>query len=314
MDTRLDHLTLRDLRLLATLLDTRSLARTAEALGLSQPAASRIVAKLRRVLGDPLLVRTTAGGALTPRGYTLIAEVAAAMAAVERVFTADRFDPLTTTKAIRIAATDYGASVVAAPLAAHLAVTAPGMTLEIVGYSSETFETLASGALDLALYADAALPPDFHALDLFEETYACVVRASHPALVGTEDEPMSEALVRLLDYPRAAMLYPDGHRLRGDDVLADLASDGLPPVSFATPFFLSAGPAIARSDMSLCLPARAARLLAETHSLYVIPLGGDRGFPYRLVWHERTHGDACQQWVRTVIGDLTSPGCNAQRR
>lgn len=154
-NSQLDHLTLRHLRLLSIWLETLSVTRTAEMFELSQPATSRIIAKLRRVLADPLVVRTPLGAAATPRALLLIPEIDATLRAVERTFAPLVFDPLDATSRIKIAATDYGATFAVAPFAAHLSTTAPRIRLETSGFTSDTFSALASGSVDMALYADA---------------------------------------------------------------------------------------------------------------------------------------------------------------
>ena len=89
-DGGLGSLDLRALHLLGSILETRSVTRTAEAFGLSQPAASRALEQLRRALGDRLVVRGSAGGSLTPRAQALVPLVKEAIEAVGRVFAAFR--------------------------------------------------------------------------------------------------------------------------------------------------------------------------------------------------------------------------------
>ncbi len=161
-DGGLDALDLRALRLLGSILETRSVTRTAEAFGLSQPAASRALEQLRRALGDRLVVRVSTGGALTPRAQALVPLVRDAIEAVGRVFAPQAFDPATAEALVRVATTDYGAAVVLAPLAGHLAQAAPGLCIEAVPWSVETLDGLEQGRLSFALYADSDLPNDFH--------------------------------------------------------------------------------------------------------------------------------------------------------
>jgi DNA-binding transcriptional LysR family regulator len=124
-DPRLDALDLGSLRLLGLLLETLSVTRSAERLGVSQPTASRGLARLRAALGDELLVRARGGYALTPRAERLRPLVADASAALERVFAPARFDPGTSAVRFRVAANDHGALTVLAPALARLGHRAP---------------------------------------------------------------------------------------------------------------------------------------------------------------------------------------------
>ena len=304
-DARLDHLDLRDLRLLAALIETRSVTRTAERFGLSQPAASRALDRLRRALGDRIVVRSGTGGVLTPRGQAIARQIGPLFGEVLRLFEPDAFDPRRARSIIRLAATDYGATVVAGPLAAHLLSAAPGLQLVVGGFTAETFEQLAQGAADLALYADADIPPDFHAEDLFHETYSCLVRDGHPALAAERD---AEHLIeRLADAPRAISLFPDGRRLLPDDVLGDVLGGPAAQISFATPYFFSGAAAVAKSDMIMCLPTRAATVMARAYGLRAVPLPADAGFTYRVIWHDRCHQDRQHAWMRAALREVCTP-------
>lgn len=301
-DARLDDLDLRDLRMLSFLIETRSVTRTAERLGLSQPAASRALEKLRRALDDRIIVRSGSEGVLTPRGRAISEQLPAVLGGLNLLFEPDAFDPSSVRSVVPIAATDYGATVVIGPLAAHLSTVAPGLSLDVTEFDSRTFDKLAMGSLDLALYADRDTPADFGSADLFRETYACLARPDHPAFAASVGDALLE---RLADAPRAVMLFPDGRRRLSDDVLTDLL--GKPPrqISFQTPYFFSAPSAVAASDMVMCLPARAANLLARIHGLSVVPLPDGIGFTYRLVWHKRCQNSRQHRWLRETLVELS---------
>ena len=297
--TVLDRIDYRDLRMLATLLETRSVTRTAERLGLSQPATSRALDKLRRQFGDRLVVRTSKGGALTPRGQALVSSVIRALSAIQNVFSAAHFDPASANGIIRIATTDYGAAVVVAPLSAHLSMAAPGLSTHIRQFGTDTFDRLADGYLDLALYADAEIPPDFRATDLFHETFSCLLRKNHPALEEGQNDEKS-LLRRLAHYPRVAMLYPEGPFVLEEDMLSDLVGTER-SITLATPYFFSAPAAISQSDMSLFVPSRVAALMSSAHDLHIFRLKMKTGFTYRLLWHERVDRDQQHLWLREVV-------------
>ena len=302
-DGGLGALDLRALRLLGSFLETRSVTRTAEAFGLSQPAASRALEQLRRALGDRLVVRVSTGGSLTPRAQALVPLVKDAVEAIGRVFAPPTFDPTTAEAVVRVATTDYGAAVVLAPLAGHLARTAPGVCIDVVSWSADTLASLEQGLLSFALYADADLPNDFHKRDLFQEGYSCVLRSGHPALAQLQAGGSTPADV-LSGYARIAMVFPDGRRTLVDDVLSRLKATPDTKATFRSPYFLSSPLALVHSDMIICVPSRAARLLARMGGLACIALPEAAGFTYRLVWHERSHMDPLHVWMRKLLSRL----------
>lgn len=252
-NTQLDRLDLKALRMLAALLDTASITVSGEQLGLSQPAASRVVARLRKVFNDPLLVRNTKGYVLTASAEELRPLVGEVLAALGRMADGVDFEPTTARRTFRIAATDYGSVTVIGPLAAKVAHAAPGVCLDVVPYGTNTFAELESGALDFALDGDIeGLPADFHYRELFHDDYACLLRREHPCLKGEGD-----LLARLATAPQAITMYPEGVRMLPDEVLNGL---GVTPkvTSLRTPYFMSTPWIIAESDLVLCVPRRAA--------------------------------------------------------
>lgn len=295
VNARLGQIDLNTLRLLNALLETASVTRSGEALGLSQPSASRAVERLRAALGDPLLARTSKGYALTARAVALRPLVADALAAFGRVFQEEDFDPATARRTLRVAATDYGCVTVVSRLAAQVVQQAPGICLEVVPFGPNTFADLESGSVDCAVDAEGDLPPDFHYRELFRDDYACLVREGHPCL-----SRKGSILRHIAAAPQAIMMYPEGTRMLADDVLRELGASPA-ATSLRTPYFMSIPWLIADTDLVICLPRRAAERLAGLGGLKVLPLPKSPGFSYRLIWHHRVHRDPGIQWVRSLV-------------
>lgn len=290
------HLDVRALRFLSAVLERRSVTAAGRMLGLSQPAASRLLAQLRRALGDdPLLVRAGRGFVLTPRAADLLPLLDEVLTATDRLFQPDRFDPATTTRTFRVATTDYGSAVVLTGLVADLDAVAPGLSLDVQAWTSTTLEDLEQGRLDLALYIDLPLPAGFKHLDLFEEQHACIVRRDHPVLAHRRDDGSIDP-IRLAALPRVISLYPDLTEIAADDPLADFglaASLG----EVRTPYLLSAPLLVSRSDRLLCTTQRLAELMASMIAVEVILFPEGERFIYRAIWHERTDGEAGHLWL-----------------
>ena len=299
-NTNANHLDLNLLTALDALLDTASVTQMGERLGLSQPAASRVMAKLRRALADPLLVRTTKGYVLTPGALALAEGTRQALDLACRVFDARTFDAAASRRRFRMATTDYGSLTVVQGLLQRMALQAPHAGLDLQPWSPDTLGDLERGALDLALYADDPLQGDVHTRDLFRETYAVLLWRKHPLLQGLP----AQAALRLRDlaqYPQLSASYPQGQRLAVDDALARMGQSGHHHRA-SLPYFLAAPWLLKGSDSVMLCPRRAAQALAEHPDMAWRPLNRHEcDFSYRMVWHERAHRDAGLVWLRQML-------------
>lgn len=297
----LAELDLNLLKLLDALLDARGVTLAAEQLGISQPAASRALARLRKVLGDPLLVRSQGRYLLTPRAEQLRHDVVLALRALDQVFAPARFDPATTTRRFRIAATDYGCLAVLNHAAPVLLRTAPAARLDVLPWGESTLDALADADIDLALYADDPLPAAYSYRRLFTETFTCLYRRGHPIGQRARVGSTAARLKALGSYPQAVIAYPAGRITQYDDLFDQL---DLPHerIALSVPYFLAAPWIIADSDLVLVVPTRVAVCLASLAELDSVPFPSrTASFEYRMVWHERMHRDPAHHWLRKVI-------------
>ncbi len=167
---------------LEALLRRRSVTQAAADVGLSQPAMSRALARLRDLHGDPLLVRTAHGYGLTPRAVAIQAQLAPAMRLLRDVFHPPSFDPATARRTIRLAAADVQTVLLVPPLMARLAREAPGLDLRIEPYGPDLMVRLESGALDFSFaLATTPLPPGIGADPIGRDRLVLVMRRDHPA-------------------------------------------------------------------------------------------------------------------------------------
>ena len=285
---------------LRALLDTSSVTRTAARLEMSQPAVSRALARLRAILGDRLLVKGGAGMLPTARAEALAGPLASVLAGIEAIVDAPpAFDPATATRVFRVATTDYGATAILPGLAAAFFAQAPHAALEIEPFSSDVFRRLAEGALDLALYSDDPAPGSLRARELFVDDYACLVRGGHPMLAefaASGAMPMPQ----FLRWPHVLVSVFGG---RAGVVDEALARRGLHRrIGLWLPYFATAAMVAASSDLILTLPSRiAARFAPLTGARLLRPPVELESFGYRVIWHERAHGDPATAWLRRLI-------------
>lgn len=288
------------MRFLDALIRTQSVTLSGERLGLSQPAASRTMSKLRVTLNDPLLVRTRRGYVLTSLAQSLTIPVSKALTAAGEVFSSANFDPATSTRTYRIATTDYGAHVVLPEMASVLENVSPNVHLLSSAWESDTLNDLETGNVDLALYADDPIPGDFHFIDIFRETYVLIVKIGHPILDESINS-FSQFLSQVSRYKHVVARYPNSHIDTGDDVLVRLGANMLRP-QISLPYFGVAPMIVAESNLVMAVPSRLAKRYAGYGQIEIIPIPTNQeDFSYRLIWHERVHRDPGVQWLRRSI-------------
>src|SRR6266436_5892969 len=146
------HLERVDLNLLpplAALLEEQHVTRAAERSGLSQPAMSRALARLRLLLDDQLLVRDGSGYVLTPRAERIERQLAGLMPQLETLFAAELFDPATAEEHYRLAATDYSLLLFLHQVAREVNKLSPHSVLRIESPRGAVFDDVLHGRLDL---------------------------------------------------------------------------------------------------------------------------------------------------------------------
>jgi DNA-binding transcriptional LysR family regulator len=296
---------LNNLPFLAAVIEYGSITRAGVALGLSQPAASRIMAQLRKQIGDPLLVRTRQGYQLTDYARTLSPSVQSAMCLTQDVFKAKEFVPETDIRSLQLATTDYGILTVMLGVDQKIRSQAPRLSVNCQSWSADTLSQLEQGHIDMALFDDGELPLDFHRQFLFKETYHLVCRSGHPL---TSQPNLEAILTHVCGYPRVTVSYPTGQFFAYDDVLKR-AGVGEPPAHMSMPYFQSALWLLPNSDAVMAVPSRIYELFKQQLNLIGWPLQDlKEDFDYYLIWHHRSQSDPFHAWFRQQIKTLALGG------
>ncbi|WP_286758246.1 LysR family transcriptional regulator [Ralstonia sp. RL] len=286
-----------DLNLLVTLdvlLTELNVTRAAQRLNFSQPSVSVHLAKLREILGDPLLLPGPRGMRPTARAVALREPLRQALEALEQaVAPASPFDPAQASNTWRVAATDYGESTIVLPALNALRASAPGTRLAVLELVPPRIEKQAEqGDIDLAFHTTDGAPPGLRRRALFTERYVLVGRAGHPRLKRRPTLAQFCALDHVI-------VSPDGGGFSGvtDDVLQ--AAGAARRVVLSVPHFLFVMTAVAGSDLVAMLPERLGR---GASALQVVePPVEVPGYEMSMLWHERVHRDPAHQWLRDAI-------------
>lgn len=239
--TNLNGLDLNLLPPLEALLRLRNVTLAAREAGMSQPAMSRALGRLRHVFKDPLLVRGRKGLMLTPRAIEVAAILGPTLQRVQHVFADPQFDPAKAQRQIRIAASDVHNALILPHLIALLVREAPGLDIVCEPYGPNLVEQMFAGTLDFAFALDSTpLPTGAHSVPLARDELTLVMRHDHP-LAGHD--------WTVQDYGRVPHvligLLNDGV----SEMDAWLAAEGVSRTSiWSSPHFLAALATVAQTD------------------------------------------------------------------
>jgi DNA-binding transcriptional LysR family regulator len=283
---------------LDALLAERHVTRAASRLGITQSAASHALARLRDLLGDPVLVRGPKGTMLpTPRAEALAPAIHRILSDLSAVLRGDAaFDPATARRTFRIGTSDYVQVVLLPALMRHLAKTAPGIDLWIHTLGDHGDEELMAGTVDvlIGLPRGTARPAGAYEKLLFDESFTCVVRKRHP---------LADSKLTLARFCAASHMLVAPRGTSGsivDDALVAIGRSRR--IALALPQFMVAPYMIANTDLIATLPTRVAMTFAEMMDLVAMaPPVQLPKFEMVLAWHERDQHDLPHKWLREQI-------------
>jgi DNA-binding transcriptional LysR family regulator len=287
----------RDLSLLLTidaLLQEGNVTLAAKRLGLSTPAASHALARIRERLDDPILVRAGRRMVLTPRAEQLRPQVRSLVEEATRVLSAAvPFSPRDLERTFTIFTTDHVLLVLGPTVDRILREEAPDVSLRFLPSLMEDWIPLRDGVADLSVCILGHFPPEFRTRQLFTDRFVCVVREDHPR-VGrrlTLDEYLA------LDH---IVVSPLGLPSRVDSLLSERGHERR--IRRIVPFFISALLLAATTDYILTVSDRAAMAMAKTLRLRMVqpplPLSS---YALHLLWHPRLENEPANRWLREVF-------------
>ena len=276
-----------------------NLTRAANKLGMSQPAMSNALARLRETLDDPLFVRTARGMESTPRARLMAEPIRQALDLMQNSLRLDSaFDFASSSRTFTVAVEDYGEAVVMPRFMEWLNRVAPGVRVRIrPELGNALLAEMKRGAIDMAMEYHRSHDDDFKVQPLMEETLVSMVRQDHP-LVGDS--------LSLGQYASLAHVVIEPRSPRGPIVDRELKKRGLSrEIALQVPHFLSM-PLIVRTTDYICtLPLRMARVYAEHFRLKVLKPPIDfPSIPIYLVWSKSLDADPGHRWFRNSFHDL----------
>ena len=293
-----------DLNLLpifVALMEERSVTRAALRLGITQPALSNALARLRVTMRDPLFVRERYGIRPTQMAEELAPVIAAALARLDDAILGQQdFDPADATRLFTIAPNSYVEFVLAPAIVARLRETAPGIKLRLTPFGNDLTETgVMSGDTAMVLGRIVDPPDNLVVQHLMDEGLACVVRADHPEVGAAISREQYERL-------KHVNVLPPGRMRAG--LFQALDQRGLRrEVVVSVTHFLAVPEMVAATDYCATLPMLICRHLERDTRLKVLPAPVDLGtFPVQMGWHVRYRQDPAHRWLRGLIAELAT--------
>jgi DNA-binding transcriptional LysR family regulator len=295
----LSDIDLNQLVLFRHLMTERRVSKVAEKLGLTQPAVSNTLAKLRRQFNDELFVRTPAGMVPTPFAEQLAGPVAQALALIHAGLNPQgSFEASREQRALTIGMTDIGEIVFLPALVERLRREAPGVALSTVRISADSLrEDMESGRVDLAIGPLPQLKAGFFQRRLFEQRYVCLFRKGHP---------LDRRRLSLADFRAAEHLVIVSAGTGHAQVEERLRRQGVQrTVRLTIPHFVSVGHLLQRSDLVATVTERLAESLAAPFGLSWRPHPVDLPpVAINVFWHAKVHRSPAHQWLRGVVFEL----------
>jgi DNA-binding transcriptional LysR family regulator len=291
-----------DLNLLVVfnqLLVERGVSKVANNLGLSQPAVSNALARLRKVTGDNLFLRTTKGMEPTPFAQQLAEPIAYALGLIHSaVNQRTSFDPATVKRSFKVGMTDIGEIYFLPKLMEELARVSPGVTMSTVRNTAVNLrDEMEAGHIDLAIGLLPQLKAGFFQRRLFRQRYVCMFRKGHT---------LDKRKVSLSEFSSAhhVVVVSEGTGHGKVDELLERGGVGR-NVVLTVPHFVAVGHILQHSDMVATVPERLAQALVGPFGLaYVNHPASLPEIAINMFWHAKYHKDPANEWLRSLVFQL----------
>lgn len=297
------------LEYLDVLLRERNVTRAASHLGLSQPAMSNGLRRLRLLFGDPLLVRTSEGMTPTERANELQPIIRDVLATIDKaVQPQTAFDAKTAERVFRIMASDYAESTIFPDILLRLREEAPGITLDIMTPSDVSFLDVEQGKVDMVINRFDSIPQSFHEKLIWKDSFACLFSADNPIRDNFNLQSYLQAQhvwVSKTGMGVGVGINPDDVQRLGwvDEALTKLGEKR--HITVFTRHYQAAMVLAEQKDLIVTLPTKAARLQQENPRVIVRePPFEIPSIDLKMAWSPLLQNNPGHQWMRRLIVEV----------
>jgi DNA-binding transcriptional LysR family regulator len=294
---------------LDVLLREGSVTRAAQQLGITQPAMSNGLKRLRDLFNDPLLVRTSEGMTATERALELQPQIRKALNELEVALQVQgEFDAVSSHRVFRIMVSDYAESTLVPELVKRLRTEAPSVILDVLTPSDVTFQDVEAGKVDMAINRFDEMPQSFHQKTLWEDDFVCLVNPDHPLVQNFDLVAYLESMhiwVSKTGMGAGVGIDPEKIIRLGwvDNALNKLGHKR--KISVFTRHYQMPALLALNNDLVATLPRKVAEMQAESSSLLVKnPPFAIPPFELKMAWSPLVHHHQAHRWLRRLIAEV----------
>ena len=298
-----------DLNLLTyldVLLRERNVTRAADQLGISQPAMSNSLRRLRVMFDDPLLVRTSGGMTPTERAEELQPMIRSVLSTVDKAVQPQKsFDAANSERVFRIMASDYAESTLIRPILHRLRQEAPGVTLDIMTPSDVSFLDVEQGKVDMAINRFDEIPESFHQQVIWCDSFACLLSIDNPIQHDFTLDNYLQAhhiWVSKTGMGIGVGMNPGDVQRLGwvDEALAGMEKKRR--IRVFTRHYQAAMLLAEEKDLIVTIPTRAARMQTNNPRLVITePPFQIPAIELKMAWSPLLHHNPAHRWMRRLI-------------
>jgi DNA-binding transcriptional LysR family regulator len=299
------------LEYLDVLLRERNVTKAAQQLGISQPAMSNGLRRLRTLFDDPLLVRTSEGMTPTERALELQPQIHEVLAKVDKAVQPQAdFDAAGEQRFFRIMATDYAESTIFPHVLHRLREEAPGITLDIMTPSDVSFVDVEQGKVDMVINRFDSIPQSFHQKTIWDDHFACLFSADNPIRNNFTLETYLQAQhvwVSKTGMGVGVGMNPDDVQRLGwvDEALDRIGKQR--SITVFTRHYQAAMLMAEQNDLIVTIPARAAKLQAHNKRVVIEqPPFEIPPIELKMAWSPLLQNNHAHQWMRRLIFEVAT--------
>ncbi len=291
---------------LDVLLKEKNVTRAAQQLGITQPALSNGLRRLREIFQDPLLIRTTDGMSPTERALVLQPKVRDLIEEVRTLIEpTQEFDPAQSRQVFRIMCSDYAEATLLPTLIQRMRQQAPHVILDCLTPSDVSYKDIEQGKVDMAINRFNELPGSFHQKTLWQDSFSCLINPEHPILKAFTLENYLLAQHIWVSKTGMGVGFGVNPEKSGGLGWIDQALEHIGKrrrITVFTRHYLMPALLSLNNELIATLPSRLARLQAERYKLviepppFMIP-----NFELKMAWSPLLHHNRAHQWFRNLI-------------
>ena len=304
----IEHIDLNLLVYLDVLLRERNVTRAAGYLGISQPAMSNGLRRLRETFNDPILVRTTEGMLPTDRALAMQPMLRQALATIEQgVLAANEFDPASSDRVFRIMTSDYGEATLFPQVLDRVMEEAPNVVLDILTPSDLGYLDVEQGQVDLVINRFDSMPQSFHQITLWRDTFSCLLSVDHPIADSFTLQnylASHHVWVNKTGMGSGVGLTPqDTKRLGWVDAALNKVGKQR-HITVFTRHYQSASLLAQQKNLVVTIPTKAALMQKHNPMLKVVdPPFEIPAFDFKMAWSPLLQHNRAHRWLRRLIAE-----------